>query len=54
MKKLFMLVAVLFSLPATAEPVQELYIDNEAGGVIAITLEDCQRSEEHTSELQSH
>ena len=41
MKKLLALVAVLLSLPATAEPPQELYIENEAGGVIAITLEDC-------------
>ena len=42
---------------------KELYMPNESGGYVVLTLEECKipdakakgfRSEEHTSELQSH
>lgn len=44
MKKLLGLVAVLFSLSATAEDYsqhKELYMANEAGGDVVLTLEAC-------------
>lgn len=44
MKKLLALVAVLFSLPATSadySTYKELYMANEAGGDIVLTLEPC-------------
>lgn len=45
MKKILALVAVLVSLPATSADYsnhKELYMKNEAGGVVALTLEPCQ------------
>ena len=48
MKRYLAVVAVLFSLSATAEDYssyKELYMKNESGGVVALTLEPCQISE---------
>ena len=44
MKRLLALVAVLFSLPATSADYsgyKELYMANEAGGDVVLTLEKC-------------
>lgn len=44
MKNILALVAVLFSLPATAEDYsshKELFMANQAGGVVALTVEPC-------------
>ena len=48
MKRYLAVVAVLFSLSATAEDYssyKELYMKNESGGVVALTLEPCQIAE---------
>ena len=45
MKQYLAVVAVLFSLSATAEDYsqfKELFMKNESGGVVALTLEPCQ------------
>ena len=45
MKRYLAVVAVLLSLPATAEDYsnfKELYMKNESGGVVVLTLEPCQ------------
>lgn len=44
MKKFLTVVAVLFSLPVAAEDYstyKELYMANQAGGVVALTVEPC-------------